>query len=180
MRAPYLHPEFGYFCPTSGFRRTVRLALAFSVLGVLAGAGGTALLIADHESGVDSVAMMAHADAHSAEHGTDGSATVKAEGSSVVAMPSEAAKPVVKASRMKLEVAKSEGAKSEAAKSDIAKPEARRSEPAKSEPAKPEPAKPEAMKMGAPGAKSDTRKADIAAIEAAKSETPKVDPTTPG
>ena len=38
--ARYVHPEFGYFCPTPRFRRGLRVALACMVLGGI----GVALL----------------------------------------------------------------------------------------------------------------------------------------
>lgn len=48
--AHYVHPEFGYFCPTPRFRRKVRLVLVCMVLGAI----GVAMLRAGH----DPVAML--------------------------------------------------------------------------------------------------------------------------
>jgi hypothetical protein len=44
------HPEFGYFCPTPGFRRKLRVGLTCIILGVLAGSAGTLVLKAAHDS----------------------------------------------------------------------------------------------------------------------------------
>ena len=137
MRSPHLHPEFGYLCPTPGLRRMVRMALAFTVIGVVAGAGGMAALIADHETSLDSAAMTAHVDPPSVDPlpGASAAAMVKAEASPLAA-------PAVRIERVKLDAGKDRGksdlAKSELAKSDLAKSEATKSQPAKSEASKPE------------------------------------------
>src|SRR5215470_13425632 len=140
MRSPHLHPEFGYLCPTPGLRRMVRMALAFTVIGAVAGAGGMAALIADHETGL--AAMTAHVEPPSVDPvpGASAAAMVKAEARALTA-------PAVKIERIKLDagkdagksdLAKSELAKSDLAKSDLAKSEATKSQPAKSEASKPE------------------------------------------
>jgi len=154
MRAPYLHPEFGYFCPTPGLRRVVKVALAFTVIGALAGAGGMAALIADHDSNIDGVAMTAHADMHGVaqQPGTSAPAMVKAEAPPTRA---DAVKPATKTERIKLgksDVAKSEATKSEATKSDAAKSE-----------------------TGTVSAKAEPIKVDVAAIEATKAVATKPD-----
>jgi hypothetical protein len=62
--AHYVHPEFGYFCPTPRFRRTLRVALACMVVGAV----GVAMLRAGpdfsvaHSPAPGSAAMMARAD----------------------------------------------------------------------------------------------------------------------
>jgi hypothetical protein len=43
------HPEFGYFCPSPGLRRKLRIALACIVIGVVAGASGAIMLRAAHD-----------------------------------------------------------------------------------------------------------------------------------
>jgi hypothetical protein len=43
-----IHPEFGYFCPTPGFRYKLRVALLFMAIGGIAGIGGTLVLKAAH------------------------------------------------------------------------------------------------------------------------------------
>jgi hypothetical protein len=151
MRAPYLHPEFGYFCPTPGLRRTVKMALAFTVIGALAGAGGMAALIADHDSNLDGVSMTAHADLHGAEQqpGASAPAMVKAEATPAQAQ-ADTAKPAAKTERIKLDIGKSEVAKSEASKPVATKPDATKSE------------------TGTVSAKSEAGKIDTAAVEAAK------------
>ena|SRR5436190_8314312 len=153
MRAPYLHPEFGYFCPTPGLRRVVKVALAFTVIGALAGAGGMAALIADHDSNIDGVAMTAHADMHGVaqQPGTSAPAMVKAEAPPTRA---DAVKPATKTERIKLDIGKSDVAKSEA-KSDAAKSE-----------------------TGTGSARSEATKVDIAAVEAVKAA--KVDASKTG
>jgi len=151
MRAPYLHPEFGYFCPAPGLRRTVKMALAFTVIGALAGAGGMAALIADHDSNLDGVSMTAHADLHGAEQqpGASAPAMVKAEATPAQAQ-ADTAKPAAKTERIKLDIGKSEVAKSEASKPVATKPDATKSE------------------TGTVSAKSEAGKIDTAAVEAAK------------
>jgi hypothetical protein len=42
-----LKPEFGYFCPSPNLRRTLSVALAFIIFGLVAGASSLALLVAD-------------------------------------------------------------------------------------------------------------------------------------
>jgi hypothetical protein len=130
MRSPHLHPEFGYLCPTPGLRRTVRMALVFTIIGVLAGAGGMAALIADHEPDLDSAALTAHAEPRSLDPqpGAPVPAMVKAEASAV-------AVPAVKTERIKLDAGKDAG--KSASKSDLAKSEATRSQVVKSEASKP-------------------------------------------
>jgi hypothetical protein len=44
------HPEFGYLSPSPGLRRKLRLAVVAAALGLTAGAGGMAVLIAGHDS----------------------------------------------------------------------------------------------------------------------------------
>jgi hypothetical protein len=115
MSSAYLHPEFGYFCPSPGLRRAVRVALAFSVIGALAGAGGVAALIADHDPNLDGVALTVRAD-----RGPDAaqSSVVKA---SVVKAPVVRA-PVAKAEASQIAGAEQDTFKS-AAKPDSVKPE---------------------------------------------------------
>ncbi len=47
------HPEFGYFCLSSSFRRKAGLALAFIVFGSIAGASGVVMQIAGHEPDIN-------------------------------------------------------------------------------------------------------------------------------
>ena len=62
--ARYVHPEFGYFCPTPRFRRKLRVALACVVVGAI----GVAVLRAGpdfssaHSPAAGSAAMMARVD----------------------------------------------------------------------------------------------------------------------
>jgi hypothetical protein len=44
------HPEFGYLCPSAGLRRKLRLAVAAVTFGLMAGASGMAVLVADRDS----------------------------------------------------------------------------------------------------------------------------------
>ena len=57
-----VHPEFGYFCPTPGFRHKLRVALLFLVLGGIAGIGGTLALKATHRAATDNALMLARVD----------------------------------------------------------------------------------------------------------------------
>jgi hypothetical protein len=50
MLSAHRHPEFGYLCPSSTLRRVFQGALAFVVLGTIAGAGSVGALIADHDA----------------------------------------------------------------------------------------------------------------------------------
>jgi hypothetical protein len=43
------HPEFGYFCPSPGLRRKLRIAIACIVIGVVAGASGALVLKGAHD-----------------------------------------------------------------------------------------------------------------------------------
>jgi hypothetical protein len=146
----------------------VKVALAFTVIGTLAGAGGMAALIADHD--FDGVAMTAHADMHGAEQQPSASAPamVKAEAAPTRA---DTARPVAKTERIKLDIGKSDVAKSEAAKVEMAKSQATKSETTKSAAAKSE--------TGTVSAKVEPTKVDITAVEAAKPEAAKVDTTNP-
>jgi hypothetical protein len=47
--AQRFHPEFGYFCPSPGLRRKLRIAVACIVIGVVAGASGALVLKAAHD-----------------------------------------------------------------------------------------------------------------------------------
>jgi hypothetical protein len=43
------HPEFGYFCPSPGLRRTLRIVLTCLVIGFIAGASGALVFRAAHD-----------------------------------------------------------------------------------------------------------------------------------
>jgi hypothetical protein len=160
MRAANLHPEFGYFCPTPGLRRMVKVALPFTVIGALVGAGGMAALIADHDSNIDGVAMTAHVETHSSDQpGASAPAMVKAETRPAVAAPTDTSKSAAKTERIKLDTGKSDVAKLEAARSATGPVRA------KVEATKVDIAAMEAIKAGAPTA--DTSKSDAAKVNAA-------------
>ena len=57
-----VHPEFGYFCPTPGFRHKLRVALLFLIIGGIAGIGGTLALKATHRPATDNALMLARVD----------------------------------------------------------------------------------------------------------------------
>jgi hypothetical protein len=63
MSSAYLHPEFGYFCPSLGFRRAARIALVSAVIGMIAGATGVAALISGHAPPLASVAISSRTEA---------------------------------------------------------------------------------------------------------------------
>jgi len=56
------HPEFGYFCPSPGLRRKLRIALACIVIGVVAGASGAIMLKAAHDPDPRSALMVLRTD----------------------------------------------------------------------------------------------------------------------
>jgi len=56
------HPEFGYFCPTPGFRYKLRVALLFMAIGGIAGIGGTLVLKAAHHAATDNALTLARVD----------------------------------------------------------------------------------------------------------------------
>jgi hypothetical protein len=57
--ADHVHPEFGYFCPSQSLRRKARVAFTFITFGVIVGA---LALRASHETGSESVLMIARVD----------------------------------------------------------------------------------------------------------------------
>jgi hypothetical protein len=56
----YLHPEFGWFCPSLSFRRKARVALVFVSISIIV---GMIALNARHESGRDGTSMTDRGDA---------------------------------------------------------------------------------------------------------------------
>ena len=56
------HPEFGYFCPTPGFRYKLRVALLFMAIGGIGGIGGTLVLKAAHPPATDTALTLARVD----------------------------------------------------------------------------------------------------------------------
>jgi hypothetical protein len=48
--AQYVHPEFGYFCPTPRLRRELRIAFASILVGAISGAAGVIALSAGHRN----------------------------------------------------------------------------------------------------------------------------------
>lgn len=58
----YVHPEFGFFCPSPGLRRWLRIALAAVALGGI----GLAVMATGRDSDADSVAAVAAADVRAA------------------------------------------------------------------------------------------------------------------
>jgi hypothetical protein len=132
MSSAYVHPEFGYFCPSPGLRRAVRIALAFSVIGALAGAGGVAALIADHDPNLDGVALTVRADAEPdaaqssvVKASVVKAPVVKADASPIVGAGPDTFKPAAKSDSVKPETStvasKVDAAKVDAAKTDGAK-----------------------------------------------------------
>jgi hypothetical protein len=121
MSSAYLHPEFGYFCPSPGLRRTVRIALVSAVVGVIAGAGGVAALISEHAPTPDRVVMAAGIEASvtAKEPDLPSSSIIKAD-----ATPMARAEPDVMKSDTLRSAAKPDGAKVETAASDAGKLEA--------------------------------------------------------
>lgn len=60
--AQRFHPEFGYFCPSPGLRCKLRIAVAFIVMGVVAGASGVLVLKAAHDPDPGRVLMIMRTD----------------------------------------------------------------------------------------------------------------------
>jgi hypothetical protein len=127
MSSAYLHPEFGYFCPSPGLRRAVRIALVSAVIGVVAGASGAAL-ISDRAPHLDHEAMTARTEALGTGQESDvsQSTVIKADASPAVlaqpdAMKPDTANPVAKSDRVKPDAAKVESATSNAGKREAVK-----------------------------------------------------------
>src|SRR3979490_2608844 len=123
MSSAYLHPEFGYFCPSLGFRRAARIALVSAVIGVIAGATGVAALVSDHAPPLDSGAIFSRREALSTGKVPDVSRSpvVEADASPTAhpqpdTIKSDTAKSVVNSDRVKSDAAKVETATSDPGK----------------------------------------------------------------
>jgi hypothetical protein len=130
MSSAYLHPEFGYFCPSLGFRRAARIALVSAVIGMIAGATGVAALISGHAPPLASVAISSRTEALSAgkEPDVSRSSVVEADASSTVHLQPD----TIKSDTVK-SVAKSDRVKSDAAKVETATPDPSKLEAVKTE-----------------------------------------------
>ena len=103
--ANYVHPEFGYLCPTSRLRRDFRVAVVAIVLGGIIGAI-VVTLRANHDRDAETERIRIDAvKADAAEHVTDGARSGGAKSDSA-----------------KSDSAKSDSAKTGGAKADAAKP----------------------------------------------------------
>jgi hypothetical protein len=103
--ANYVHPEFGYLCPTSRLRRDFRVAVVAIVLGGIIGAM-VVTLRANHDRDAETERIRIDAvKADAAEHVTDGARSGGAKSDSA-----------------KSDSAKSDSAKTGGAKADAAKP----------------------------------------------------------
>jgi hypothetical protein len=83
----YLHPEFGYFAPTSRWRRDLKVAVVSIFFGAIAGASGLAVLMADRDLKTD---------------GTATTARVEVPETQAVSEPIPTAQPAAQASRASL------------------------------------------------------------------------------
>ena len=118
--ANYVHPEFGYLCPTSRLRRDFRVAVVAIVLGGIIGAV-VVTLRANHDRDAETERIRIDAvKADAAEHVTDGAKSGGAKSDSA-----------------KSDSAKSDSAKSDSAKSDSAKTDSAKTGGAKADAAKP-------------------------------------------
>jgi ribonuclease E len=130
----YLHPEFGYFCPSPKLRRRLWALLAFLVFGSIVGASGI-LSIAEHDH--DAAALMvAHADdgpeaqaaapgqaAAPARHpAAGGTTTIEKSAIARTAVEKAVAARETKSGAVKSEVARLDTGRPEAGKPDAAKP----------------------------------------------------------
>jgi hypothetical protein len=114
----YLHPEFGYFAPTSRWRRDLKVAVFSALFGAIASAGSLAVLIADRDSKTD---------------GTVTTAGVEVPKTQSVSEAGAAAQPTPQASRASLPTAETTPSPTDGAntarpetdgKSNAAKPDA--------------------------------------------------------
>jgi hypothetical protein len=130
MSSAYLHPEFGYFCPSLGFRRAARIALVSAVIGMIAGATGVAALISGHAPPLASVAISSRTEALSTgkEPDVSRSSVVEADASSTAHLQPD----TIKSDTVK-SVAKSDRVKSDAAKVETATPDPSKLEAVKTE-----------------------------------------------
>ena len=142
--ANYVHPEFGYLCPTSRLRRDFRVAVVSIALGGIIGAA-VVTLRAGHDRDADSALMVAHV-AHPAE-------SVAAD-----AAPGATDTGIAKPDAVKLEAIKTDRIKIDAVKADAAEPV--------TDGAKTGGAKTDSTKTD--GAKTDSVKADGTKADAAK------------
>jgi hypothetical protein len=67
----YLHPEFGYLGSTSRWRHDLKVAIVSIFFGAIAGAGGLAVLIADHDTKTDGPSTSARVEASAAQPASD-------------------------------------------------------------------------------------------------------------
>jgi hypothetical protein len=113
--ANYVHPEFGYLCPTSRLRRDFRVAVVAIVLGGIIGAM-VVTLRANHDRDAETERIRIDAvKADAAERVTDGA---KSGGAKSASAKSDSAK----SDSAKSDSAKSDSAKTGGAKADAAKP----------------------------------------------------------
>jgi hypothetical protein len=135
MSSAYLHPEFGYFCPSPALRRTVRIALVSAVIGVIAGAGGVAALISGHAPSPDRVVMAAGIEASGTAKEPDlpSSSIIKADAGPMARAETDVVKSDTLRSAAKPDGAKPAGAKSDGTKADGAKVETAASDAGKLE-----------------------------------------------
>jgi len=69
--AQYLHPEFGYLGSAPRWRRDLKVVAVSILFGAIAGAGGLAVLIADHDSKTDRPSTSARVEASAAQPASD-------------------------------------------------------------------------------------------------------------
>ena len=161
--ANYVHPEFGYLCPTSRLRRDFRVAVVSIVLGGIIGAI-VVTLRAGHDRS-DSAMMVARVE-HPAE--TAPATTPEAvQGATDVGNPKH---DVVKPEGIKPEAVRTERIRIDAVKADVAEPV---TDGAKTERSKTERAKTDGTKTD--GTKTDGSKIDGAKTHSVKTDTVKTD-----
>jgi hypothetical protein len=156
--ANYVHPEFGYLCPTSRLRRDFRVAVVSIVLGGIIGAAVVTLRAA-HDREADNALMVAHV-----VHPTEATAAAVAE----------AAPGATDVGNVKLEPVKIDRIRIDAVKADTAEPV---TDGAKIDGAKTDGAKTDGSKIDR--AKRDSAKADSGKTDAAKGEGAKADAAKP-
>jgi hypothetical protein len=163
--ANYVHPEFGYLCPTSRLRRDFRVAVVSIVLGGIIGAIVVTLRAGYDRS--DSAMMVARVE-HPAET-APATAPEAVQGATDVGNPKHEA---IKPEAIKPEAVRTERMRIDAVKADVAEPV---TDGAKTERSKTERAKTE--RANTDGTKTDGSKIDGAKTQSVKADSVKTDGT---
>jgi hypothetical protein len=124
--ARYVHPEFGYLCPTPRLRRDVRVAVIFILLGTVIGASIVTL-----KSGRDHNTDITYAMTHL---GTSSVETTSAPGADVMAVGPESG--TIKTDGTAVDADKTDGKRTDSRKSDVSKSDVSKSDASKADASK--------------------------------------------